>query len=188
MFNFKRTFNQFDFFVPEEIKNGFKGGWGYVMAVNYHDSPVGPYKELLVIPGKFQTPGGNKQTISKIYVDSQASMNSGRQNWGIPKELANISWGRADGTLKVRAEKEGNCFFEMQVKNRPLKFPLTTALLPIRLYQLLNHKTYKVNPSGRGIGQWAKASIQKINPGYFPDVSKISCLAISVRPFWMKFP
>ena len=188
MFRFKKAYPELDFFVPEGLKSQFAGGLGYVMAVNYLESPVGPYKELLVIPGHFKTPAGKRQTISKIYVDSESSMVSGQHNWGIPKELAAISWTQTKGQLNIQAEKDGQTFFDMKVNKRPLKFPLTTALLPIRLYQLWEGQTYQVNPTGKGIGQLAQATLGKVDPQFFPDVSSLSCLAISVNPFWMKFP
>lgn len=177
-----------DFFLPESLKSNFSGGLGYVMLVNYTESPVGPYKELLVIPGKFKTPLGSKQTISKIYVDSGKSLNSGRANWGIPKELAQFDWFQDRKTTRISVRKNEEAFFEIEVSKQPIKFPITTSLLPIRLYQELNGTTYQVNPTGRGIGQLVKASIGDINPKFFPDVRGAKCLAVSVNPFWMKFP
>ncbi|MDW3197503.1 MAG: acetoacetate decarboxylase family protein [Cytophagales bacterium] len=184
----RKQFEKTDFFLPYSLKSNFSGGLGYVMLVNYTESPVGPYKELLVIPGKCKTPHGPKQTISKIYVDSAASLKSGRANWGIPKELAQFDWSKDHKGTSVQVKKEDEVFFDITVKNKPIKFPLTTAILPIRLYQELNDTTYQVNPSGRGIGQLAKASINLINPDFFPDVRGAKCLAVSVNPFWMKFP
>ncbi len=186
--SFRKQFDKINFFLSEPLKSSFLGGLAYVMLVNYTESPVGPYKELLAIPGKFKTPYGSKQTISKIYVDSEASLNSGRANWGIPKELAQFDWNKSKNQTHISVRKESEIFFEITVKNRPVKFPLTTAILPIRLYQELNDTTYQVNPSGRGIGQLAKASIGDINPDFFPDIRGTQCLSVSVNPFWMKFP
>lgn len=184
----KKQFEKTNFFLPDSLKSNFSGGLGYVMLVNYTESPVGPYKELLVIPGKCKTPHGSKQTISKIYVDSEASLNSGRANWGIPKELAQFDWSKNKKEIRVQVRKGDEVFFDITAKNKPIKFPLTTAILPIRLYQELNDATFQVNPSGRGIGQLVKASLSHIDPEFFPDVRGVKCLAISVSPFWMKFP
>lgn len=186
--SFKSHINKTNFFLPQSLQSRFYGGLGYVMLVNYTESPVGPYKELLVIPGKFKTPYGSKQTISKIYVDSKASLNNGRANWGIPKELAQFDWDKSKNQAHISVKKGSKDFFKITVKNKPVKFPLTTSILPIRLYQELNDTTYQVNPSGRGIGQLANAFIDDINPEFFPDIRGAKCLAISVNPFWMKFP
>merc|ERR1711862_127612 len=36
----------------------FQGGVGMIQIVRYHDTPVGPYDELLIIPGSYAVPGG----------------------------------------------------------------------------------------------------------------------------------
>ena len=66
----------------DQQSNDFKGGIGMVQVIQYHDSPVGPYNELLIIPGNFKVPGGEakgkrKLRISRIYVDSEVSCYNG---------------------------------------------------------------------------------------------------------------
>src|SRR5262245_61022490 len=70
--------------VPPALAGSFKGGASAVMVVNYENSEVGPYRELLFIPGLFE----RGFSITRTYVSSQASVDSGRANWGIPKQLA----------------------------------------------------------------------------------------------------
>ena len=41
-------------FLPEELGGKFYGFFGNMMLVNYQSSPVGPYRELLFMPGKFK--------------------------------------------------------------------------------------------------------------------------------------
>ncbi len=43
--------------VPDFLKGRYTGGFGSMMLVNYADSNVGPYSELLFIPGKFDYKG-----------------------------------------------------------------------------------------------------------------------------------
>lgn len=187
-FSLKRISQKTDFFLSKSLKSNFAGGLGYVMLVNYTESPVGPYKELLFIPGKCKTPGGKRQTISKIYVDSEASLLSGRANWGIPKELAQFDWTHNKNSSRVTVSENDEVFFDIEVSRNLIKFPITTSILPIRLFQELNNTTYQVNPTGLGIGQLSKATINHINPEFFPNVRAAKCLAVSVSPFWMKFP
>jgi acetoacetate decarboxylase len=54
-------------------------------------SGVGPYKELLFIPGVFHINGRYTYSISKIYVSTEASVRSGIENWAIPKEVADFT-------------------------------------------------------------------------------------------------
>ncbi|GAB3639487.1 acetoacetate decarboxylase family protein [Spirosoma arcticum] len=81
-------------------------GWvGTVMLVDYETSPVGPYQELLFVPGLFRFGDTTSFSIAKIYVSTRASVWNGRQNWGIPKELAHFSFVlNSDGsrTISVR--------------------------------------------------------------------------------------
>jgi len=169
---------------PSEV---YRGGLGFVMLVNYHESPVGPYKELLIIPGKYNP--HKRQSISHIFVDSENSTENGRYNWGIPKETVPMIW-QTEGdldTIAIGSEEDPILYCEIKSKNIP--FPATTRLLPIRLHQVLGGKTFLTNPNGSG---WAKlAKIKKLNvdADRFPDISQLKpLLCFKVNPFTMHFP
>ncbi|KAL5113801.1 hypothetical protein ACEQ8H_008302 [Pleosporales sp. CAS-2024a] len=79
----------------------FKGGLGAVMIVRYSDTPVGPYDELMLIPGNFTVPqpstGAPKipkeaLRIARIYVSQRTTTYNGRLNWNIPKHLARFTF------------------------------------------------------------------------------------------------
>lgn len=59
--------------------------------IRYDDTPVGPYHEVVVIPGVLwrTLPGA---LISHMLVDSARSRLAGRALWGLPKELAHFDW------------------------------------------------------------------------------------------------
>ncbi len=95
----------------------FHGGVGFVMLVRYKTSNgephtalqfqeiesvgelipslrmVGPYDELIYVPGLFsrRSPSDQQQpveyfpAITRIYVSTDESVYNGRKNWGIPK-------------------------------------------------------------------------------------------------------
>jgi hypothetical protein len=79
------TFSQ----LPPELIVKFKGDLGYLILANQKYVLIGPYCELLFIPGKFFPYG--EQRITKIYVDSEASTQNGSVNWGIPKNTLSLS-------------------------------------------------------------------------------------------------
>jgi hypothetical protein len=71
----------------------FVGGLGIVQVIRYSESPVGPYDELLVIPGKFKyskTHGGLNQSsmleteasirVTRIYVSQVETCWNGRKS------------------------------------------------------------------------------------------------------------
>ena len=89
-YRFPREFVLENGFVPPELCQSFVGGFGSVMLVDYQTSNVGPYRELLFIPGQFQFGSKRYYAITKIYVSTQISVENGRINWAIPKEIADF--------------------------------------------------------------------------------------------------
>ncbi|OBZ73854.1 hypothetical protein A0H81_05844 [Grifola frondosa] len=74
-------------------EGAFRGGIGLVMILRYTDSPIGPYDELVIIPGEFTNPSGShRYRITRIYVSTLSSVYNGRRNWNIPKELAKFTF------------------------------------------------------------------------------------------------
>ena len=63
--------------------------------VRYTETPVGPYDELLILPGYFNGVGtaGEKRKdlrITGIWVSQEATLMNGRRNWNIPKQVKQI--------------------------------------------------------------------------------------------------
>lgn len=173
--------------LPSFLKDNFKGGLGYLMLVNYTESPVGPYKELLLIPGKFAPK--NKQSISKIYVSSEASTINGRANWGIPKDTLPFTWDTLGGVEKIQMHSEGKVVFDCEVRSGGIPFPVSTALLPIDLCQKWEDQDFYTKPAGKGWGKLAKVEIKESDPSFFPDMKQVKpLLAVKVDPFYIKFP
>jgi acetoacetate decarboxylase len=70
------------------------------MLVDYEQSPVGPYQELLFIPGRFQFGRRRYYMVTQIYVSTQVSVENGQENWGIPKQLAQFHFETVDERVK----------------------------------------------------------------------------------------
>jgi len=173
--------------LPPRLQGKFKGGLGYLMLVNYKNSPVGPYHELLLIPGKFSPTG--KQSITKIYVDSEASTQNGRANWGIPKYTLPFSWTEENGKSEIKISSKDQVVFSCEVKSFGFPFPTSTSLLPIDLHQFWEGKDFFTKPSGSGWGKIAKVKIKELNPEYFPDLRlQKPLLAVKINPFRINFP
>jgi len=83
-------------FSPLEAASVFasgtpKGGLGMVQVIRYTESPVGPYDELLVVPGAFEYEIGDKDKrggvikkrnvrVSRIYVNVKETCWNGRKS------------------------------------------------------------------------------------------------------------
>ncbi|KAJ5261108.1 hypothetical protein N7478_011703 [Penicillium angulare] len=108
----------------------YRNGWiKGITIIRYEDSDVGPYDELILVPGKAVNPHTSKadQRISTIYVSTNASVWNGRRNWNIPKHRAVFSFtpsGSSSSDLEVRV-------FFPEDSPAPLdpKVPFFTALL-----------------------------------------------------------
>jgi hypothetical protein len=168
----------------------FKNGLGCIMLVDYNTSNVGPYKELLFIPGKFAINGEKKYSITKIYVSENDSVINGRKNWAIPKELADFKFEQEDKSIThVKITHENNLFLDAKIKEFGLRFPVSTSLLPFPLCQYQDEMLYYTKFLGVGKGRLASIDFSYINNDLFPDVTNIRPLmAISVDDFKITFP
>lgn len=166
------------------------GRWGAVMLVDYETSGVGPYRELLCLPGMLDLDGKKRFSISKIYVSTQASVDNGRRNWAIPKELGDFTWQVApSGNARVAVNTAGHRVLETEFKPFGPPFPLTTALLPLRLHQQLDGQALETRPSATGWGRLAKVSDLVVNSVLFPELHGLKpLLTVAIERFRMTFP
>jgi hypothetical protein len=186
-----RQTNLEDANIPTALRDGFLGGLSLVMLVDYTSSPVGPYNELLYIPGRFKFANGRcDRSITRIYVDSEPSLVGGRENWGIPKDLAHFTFheGRTDITVKV-GEVDAARF---AVKPFGPSLPFSTGLLPIglrTLSQLWEGKVFNFALSGKGRTRLASFAPEHFAPHLFPDLKKRRVLTgVYVEGFDLQFP
>lgn len=88
------------------------GGLSMIQVIRYHTSPVGPYDEMILVPGSFEYERENAQgkretrrgpRISRIYVSQKHTCYNGRLNWNVPKHLARFHWTDGpDGSTSVK--------------------------------------------------------------------------------------
>ncbi|QPC81938.1 acetoacetate decarboxylase family protein [Phototrophicus methaneseepsis] len=192
VYRFSREFALQHGFIPPQQRDTFKGGLGTVMIVNYHSSDVGPYGELLFVPGLFQMDGKSRFSITKIYVSTQISVNNGWENWAIPKERADFDFrqGPARSEL-ISVSLEGTPFFQMQMQPYGPQIPVNTAWLPIKatLGQYKMHTLMLTAPSGKGRVQLAHIRQANINGSSFPDVTPLKpLLALKAADVQLQFP
>lgn len=173
----------------EELKD-FAGGFGAVMLVEYKDSNVGPYQELLFIPGKFRVGDDKWHRITRIYVSTDISVVNGRKNWGIPKELAKFSFLETEkGQETIEAFKGQDKFFQTTLSTFGPSFPIHTALMPLPLMQKHQDRLLQTTFRGSGFGRLTKVLDIWADEAHFPNLSaKKPLLAIQVTDFKIVFP
>ncbi len=167
-------------------------GFGTVMLVDYHESDAGPYRELLFIPGEFKYLYKKYYSITKIYVSTMASVENGRRNWGIPKELADFQITPLKGNReRIIVSKEGKPFFDVTIKKRKLNFRVNTKLVSNALVQKLddNDTIFFTEFNGSGRGRMAKLEKISCDGDLFPKICSERPLAVTaIEDFNIEFP
>lgn len=190
LYRFSNEFLKKEACISEDLKPFLWMNIGLVMLVNYQESPVGPYGELLFIPGMFHYKGKHYWHISKIFVSSFDSVMNGRSNWGIPKELADFEFENlGHGINSAKVKQNGELVFSSQFNDRGLCFPLSTAFFPFQFIQPLNGKEYITHPKGSGKAYFSKPIELTTGQGLFPSIdtqTRLTCLHIP--DFSLAFP
>jgi hypothetical protein len=107
--------------------------------IAYRNGPVGPYRELFSAP---LTPRGAEVTF--MAVDSERSMAGGRENWGLPKELARFE---ADG---ARTTVSGDGWtVGVTVRARPRAVPAAGAFVCAQVWPDGVTRRFPVTVRGR---------------------------------------
>lgn len=189
LYKFKKDFIENNLYTQDFLKDCKCGGLGCIMIVDYKKSDVGPYRELLFIPGKFKFKQNKLNTISKIYVTTEDSVINGIKNWAIPKEICNCDIIKDGNEEKIVFSNDGNEFLRVKFKVNKIKFPVNTKLMPFPLVQKHENKLYYTNFSGKGNGSFAKLKEIEIDDRYFPNIQKYKPIAvIKVSNFDIVFP
>lgn len=171
----------------------FSGGLGTLMLVDYSESNVGSYQELLLIPGRVKLDGKGYFHIPQIYVSSQDSIASGRHNWGIPKQMAEFSFATDSKQDEIRVQSQEGHSGRFVFKPVGPKLAFTTALLPgafKRLVQFDEHdRCLLTQIRGSGKMQWLNIEHMEIDPQLMAPVCASHVLAaIKVPDFKLRFP
>lgn len=184
-----------DRFLPEHLQGRRAASrFAWMMFVDYQQSDVGPYYELLFIPGSFPFADGKRHlSISRILVSSMDSVVNGQRNWGIPKELAQFEVDYGAGRVDaVRVLQDGQLLAELQYQHYPLSLPFSTALVPSGLRTLGQHhdgQTFIYTPSARGWIKPARLRAARSDPDRFPDLTQArALLSVQASRFQMQFP
>jgi hypothetical protein len=170
-----------------------RGPWALALFADYHASPVGPYRELLLIPGTITVGGKARPSISKIYVSTRASADNGRDNWGIVKELAAFAVERRSERLDhLTVRVDGQIAVELTIEKTGPRLPFGTWMLPgaLRtLAQRIDGKTFEVTPAAKGLLRWSRVKHAWSDATLFPGMTPANIAAcISLSSVALTFP
>lgn len=180
LFRFEPDFLERDAFLPDTLRSELAGRLGLVMLVEYRSSGVGPYWELLFLAGPILLDRRRVFSVTKIYVSTEASAVNGRENWGIPKEIADFEVDRRGRTERVVVTLDGRTVADLTLGFRQLPLPVAGAMLPNSwrtLVQPWQGRTFVTTLEGRGVVRPARLLKARIDPELFPDLTRGRVLA-----------
>ncbi|MDR1729172.1 MAG: acetoacetate decarboxylase family protein [Prevotellaceae bacterium] len=190
-YRFEEEFIRLETFLPENLKNNYSRGLGAVLYMNYTKSPIGPYEELIFIPGKFNYRGKKNHFISKSYVSTEEAVKFGNENWFIPKEKADFSRKSLKNSIENISmyvnNEEVACF---ELKKGKFKFKIgTSKYLFFSLMQLKGEEPVKLNYSGSVTANFAKLTSIRVRPAFFPNIAQFSpFVAFKMKNFTLRLP
>lgn len=185
-------------FLPPGLRRVGRSRLAYLMFVDYARSDVGPYHELLYIPGVLDFGRRRQLSISRIFVSSWASVVNGERNWGIPKDRCDftVDYG-ADGVDRVSCTAtdgtaKGTVFAELELQARGPRLPAPGHCVPRgmrTLSQLRENRVYTYVPEARGHVRFARVRSWRFDSRHFPDLARGEVVAaLKITDFRMIFP
>jgi hypothetical protein len=176
-------------FIPSSLQNKFYGSLSALIIVDYKESNVGSYKEILFIPGLFNFNKTKLFSISKIYVDSESSILNGIENWAIPKEYANFDIKNLnDKSQSISISNKNDVFFKANIKSNIFKIPFNSKIINLSLLQNKNNENFITDFSAKGLISKSQIDIDFINEKFLPDLKNFKPLiSFKVDNFSMIF-
>lgn len=181
------------FLPPELIGEHFEAQLGALMLVEYRKSPVGPYRELLFAAGRNLRWRHHLFSITRIYVSTEASAVSGRENWAIPKQTAEFEVIKERDCERVIVQRDRLAEVDLTVApGRGLPVPALGFLGPPSwrtIVQFRDGQALETRLSGWGMVRPAKLLDFRTLPKAFPDVNQGKLVAgFFIKDFRMGFP
>jgi hypothetical protein len=181
-------------FVPPELGDHFEAQLGVLMLVEYRQSPVGPYRELLFAIGRNLRWRNHLFSVTHIFVSTEASAASGRENWAIPKQTAEFEVVKKEGGAeRVIVQRDRLAEVDLTVApGRGLALPALGFLAPPSwrtIVQYRDGQALETRLSGRGVLRPAKLLDFRTMPKAFPDLNEGKLVAgFFIRDFRLRFP
>ncbi len=179
-------------FVPAELAERFVGGTGALILSDYKSSEVGPFRELLFVPGKFEWQGRAHYAATKVFTSTDASLTSGRENWGLPSERAQFYFDRYRKADRLSVGIGGRIFADLTFRAGRIGLPVTTDLVPVERRTLLQPRSGRfllTSPEGQGSLRRANLLDARFDGELFPDLSGFEPkMSLRVVDFDVLFP
>lgn len=190
VYRFSKKYLQYRNILTEEELEHFCGGFGAVMLIDYKSTPIGPYEEILFIPGRFKEKSETGYRITRISVSTLISVINGRENWGIPKTHAQFRFiNERKGRETVSVTSRGMSYFRAAFKPFGPFIPVSGVFLFPTLLQDYLGRIFLTKLKARGEVRFAKMSHLHIEPKLFPPIrDRKPLMVLKVTDFSLIFP
>lgn len=179
-------------FVPVELEASFLGGTGALILVDSACSEVGPYQELLFIPGRFRHGDRRYYSVTRALVSTESSQANERRRWGRPLELATFSRERRGNQERVCVATGGRVVADLTFAAGRLGLPVTTDVVPPAnrsLLQPLDGRFFLSTPGGTATLRRARCIAACFDGTCLPDLTRFEPrMALHVKSFDVVFP
>lgn len=181
-------------FIPPRTPRTGSARLAFAMFVDYQSSDVGPYHELLYIPGKLQFAKDDaRMSITRIFVSTEASVVNGRLNWGIPKDRCNfdVTNSGPHDRISLRSD-DGRVFAELDLEAFGPRLPAPMGWTPRSwrtLSQVRDGRRFTYVPDANGHFRFARVRDWRFDSQMFPDLARGRIVAaLKITDFSMQFP
>lgn len=181
-------------FIPSRTPRASRSRLALAMFVDYQTSDVGPYHELLYIPGKLRfTEDDARLSITRIFVSTDDSVVNGRLNWGIPKDRCDFDVSRSGGRDRVALRShDGSIFAKLDLEAFGPRLPAPMGWTPRTwrtLSQVRDGRRFTYVPEASGHFRLARVRGWRFDPDMFPDLARGRVVvALKITDFSMRFP
>ena len=160
-----------------------------LMMVNYHDSPIGPYHELLLIPGKYNLDKRSGYSITHIHVSTDVSTFNGRENWQIPKQTSKFLFDKKESNISFDIIDSHKKTTKLSYSNRSVSLPVFTHLIPYNILQKKLEKCVQFRPEATGKAVLATLTNFHSNMAGFEALNHLKpIISLYIPSFKMTFP
>lgn len=165
---------------------------GLFIVADYQHSDAGPYHEVLWIPNVRSGAVKGCPSITRIYVSTQVSVDSGQHNWGIPKALAGFNITRQAQRLQCEVwTPQHEPIAQLDLKSYGPSFPINSRWLPqswLRLVQDWQGQRFCFAPQARGQARLARVLTWHVDALRFAQINGQVVGALMIDDFQMSFP
>jgi hypothetical protein len=184
--------NLADAAISNEMAGIYNNLFNVMVVADYRESPIGPFRELAYIPGRFRFAfDEERMSITRSYATTEAGVLNRRAHWGVPTEFAEIVTKREPSDhehFSVGQGKVADFSFECFGPSVPLNGKVIPPALR-SFGQLRDDMTLLYTLGITGTMRAARFIPHSFDASRFPDMTKRQLVvSIKVSDFLAEFP